>query len=353
MDYILAIINAVAKRKKQILYLQNTILKPISIMKKILFIFAFIGITGNMAMAQIDKYVVIPISLPPCFGCPPRTPSFCETAPRLMWYKDIPNQTVFLCSEYRYDIDLLGRPTAVPIKVGINTDVPSKELDVVGRINANGYFLNGNAVSFSQWVNNGTNIFFSTGNVGIGSNTPNAKLEIANNGSATNLFIRSTNTSPWGYASIFETTKMPNGVYGDTKAIAIHQKDATTVSENIVLWGNGNASFQGSVCIGTTNPGSMKLAVNGTIGARVVRVTQTTPFPDFVFESDYNLMPLNELEQYVKTNKHLPEIPRAVEVVADNGIDLGEMNTKLLQKVEELTLYIIEQNKRIEKLEQK
>jgi len=62
---------------------------------------------------------------------------------------------------------------------------------------------------------------------------------------------------------------------------------------------------------------------------------------DHVFHSDYNLRPLNELEQFVKQNHHLPEIPTAKEVI-ENGLDLGEMQGKLLLKIEELTLYIIE-----------
>jgi hypothetical protein len=82
-------------------------------------------------------------------------------------------------------------------------------------------------------------------------------------------------------------------------------------------------------------------------------------WPDFVFSSSYNLMPLNELENKINNNKHLPGIPPASEI-AKNGINLGEFQSKLLQKIEELTLYIINLNKenetlkkRIHKLEKK
>ena len=102
------------------------------------------------------------------------------------------------------------------------------------------------------------------------------------------------------------------------------------------------------VGIGTTNPGSFKLAVEGIIGAREVKVT-TDSWADFVFEPDYKLMSLADLETFIKTNKHLPEIPTTAEV-KENGIAVGEMNAKLLQKIEELTLYIIEQQKLIEAL---
>ncbi|MDT8411010.1 MAG: hypothetical protein RQ875_00995 [Vicingaceae bacterium] len=80
-------------------------------------------------------------------------------------------------------------------------------------------------------------------------------------------------------------------------------------------------------------------------------IVQETPFPDYVFESTYKLMPLNELEKYIKTNKHLPKMPTAKEV-EKNGADIGEINRLLVEKIEELTLYILEQDKRIKKLEE-
>ncbi|ELR68655.1 hypothetical protein C900_00166 [Fulvivirga imtechensis AK7] len=100
----------------------------------------------------------------------------------------------------------------------------------------------------------------------------------------------------------------------------------------------------GKVGIGTTDPGSFKLAVEGKIGAREVQVTATNPWPDYVFEENYPLTPLSDLEVYLKENKHLPGIPDA-KTVEEEGVKLGEMNTKLLEKVEELTLYLLEQNK--------
>lgn len=106
----------------------------------------------------------------------------------------------------------------------------------------------------------------------------------------------------------------------------------------------------GNVGIGTNNPGTNKLAVEGTIGARRVKVTQTA-WADFVFHPDYNLPALSEVEKFVKTNRHLPDIPSAAEVEKE-GLDLGEMNKKLLQKVEELTLYLIDIKKEINQLKE-
>ena len=92
------------------------------------------------------------------------------------------------------------------------------------------------------------------------------------------------------------------------------------------------------------------MAVNGNIKAKEIRVE--TGWSDFVFESDYNLPTLKEVENHIKENGHLQDIPSAEEV-AEHGIFLGEMDSKLLQKIEELTLYTIDQEKRIENLESK
>ncbi len=94
----------------------------------------------------------------------------------------------------------------------------------------------------------------------------------------------------------------------------------------------------------------MVLDVNGKI--RTNEVVVNTDGADFVFESDYKLRSLNEVESFIKKNKHLPEISPAKEMQA-NGVSVGELNTQLLQKVEELTLYMIEQNKKTEKLIEK
>lgn len=93
---------------------------------------------------------------------------------------------------------------------------------------------------------------------------------------------------------------------------------------------------------------NLKLGADGTLKAKEVRVTMTD-WPDYVFDNSYNLMPLTETEQYIQTNGHLPNVPSATEVEAD-GMSVGEMNKVLLQKVEELTLYVIELQKQIDEL---
>lgn len=109
-------------------------------------------------------------------------------------------------------------------------------------------------------------------------------------------------------------------------------------------------SNTGAVGIGTINPAAYKLAVKGSIRAEEVVVE--TGWSDFVFEEDYPLMPLSDLEQHIKARKHLPGIPPESEIAKD-GVKLGEMQSKLLQKIEELTLYIIDLRKEIDQLKTK
>ena len=105
----------------------------------------------------------------------------------------------------------------------------------------------------------------------------------------------------------------------------------------------------GRVGIGTTNPPSgFALAVNGKIKSKGV-LCSVDGWADFVFEKDYTLRPLSEVEAYIADNGHLPEIPSTQEVMK-SGIELPVMDAKLLQKVEELTLYLIEQQKEIAEL---
>lgn len=110
------------------------------------------------------------------------------------------------------------------------------------------------------------------------------------------------------------------------------------------------ASYTGDVAVGTsTVPSGYKLAVEGKIRTREIRVDQDT-WPDYVFGKDYRLMPLEEVKKHIKEKGHLPNIPSAEEVIAE-GVELGEMNRLLLEKIEELTLYIIQQDRKMDRLE--
>lgn len=113
----------------------------------------------------------------------------------------------------------------------------------------------------------------------------------------------------------------------------------------------GKSHIGNPLNISSTHFNDALLTVNGKIVSKSMFVTQQN-WADFVFENDYKLPTLTEIESYYKANKHLPNIPSAKEV-AENGIDLGEMNKLLLQKIEELTILMVQQEKRIKELENK
>lgn len=109
-------------------------------------------------------------------------------------------------------------------------------------------------------------------------------------------------------------------------------------------------SVNGNVGIGTLNSQGYKLAVNGTIRAKEIRVD--TGWADFVFKKGYQLPTLEEVEKHINEKGHLPNIPSEAEVKAV-GVDLGEINAKLLQKIEELTLYTIQLQKDMNNMKSK
>lgn len=111
--------------------------------------------------------------------------------------------------------------------------------------------------------------------------------------------------------------------------------------------GSSTAYFPGKVGIQTKNTGDYDLAVNGKIRKKEVRVE--TRWSDFVFKKDYPLLSLKEVEDFIVKNNHLPGVISENEV-AKNGIELGSINAKLLQKIEELTLYVIQMNKELKQI---
>ncbi len=123
----------------------------------------------------------------------------------------------------------------------------------------------------------------------------------------------------------------------------------------MTITGANGVGTTGKVTIGNVGsmPGNYKLYVEGGILTEKVKVAidGTSGWADYVFDKDYILLSIKNLEEYIKINKHLPEIPSKSEILAERGVDLLEMQILLLKKIEELTLYIIEQEKRINQLE--
>ena len=212
----------------------------------------------------------------------------------------------------------------------------------------------------------------SAGDVGIGTPFPSSKFHVKglnlglNAGDRINLFSTENQCGHFNFAFVniysyrndagdswyTTSTRIENNIDGSQKGFI--EFNPKGLSGGLAL-GTNNAqqlfiSEGGNVGIGTTQFGSLKLAVEGKIGAREIQVTLTNPFPDYVFGSNYKLRTLASLEQYINQNKHLPGVPSAEEVQKNGGVELGQLNTKLLEKVEELTLYVIELKKENEQM---
>lgn len=139
------------------------------------------------------------------------------------------------------------------------------------------------------------------------------------------------------------TVSINDAMYNLPKGIYYGSSDINAKTSNFAVIDNGNMG------LGVSNP-TNKLDVNGMIHAKEVKVDLQN-WPDYVFENTYKLNSLEEIEKHIKDKGHLPNIPSAKEVM-ENGINLGDMNRKLLEKIEELTLYSIEQNKQINNLKE-
>lgn len=259
--------------------------------------------------------------------------------------------------------------------VGIGTRTPEAKLDVNGRIKTNefqlltetieqGFVLRSNYDGTAYWSNpddlddgdwyvNDNVLWVDNKKIGLGNSNPSEKLHIDGNTAITGdilgyrtswkpLGIYSGSSSDDG-ASITLASNYDNTgsiklfCKGDNGRIEFHNKEGQVMSlradNNVVL---GSPDIQ------------VDMYVNGTLEANKVRVS-TDYWWDDVFKPGYNLLPLEQLQEYILTNHHLPEIPSEQEVIT-YGINLAEMNALLVKKIEELTLYLIEQDRKIEEL---
>ncbi|TRX51635.1 hypothetical protein FNH22_24040 [Fulvivirga sp. M361] len=249
--------------------------------------------------------------------------------------------------------------------LGIGTNDPIDQLHIKSALNTslrlegggNGYanirLRSGTDPTPSGWevwtdpVNNHLDFFhggskmtlLTNGRLGVGTSSPSAFFEV---NKASNDF--------W-------TAFIKNGG-GNSKGLLISNGYGGNPANNeptiLQLEDNDGAvrmkvQSNGKVGIGTASPDS-RLTVKGDIHAEEVKVDLSVPGPDYVFEEDYDLPTLKSVQNYIRENKHLPEVPSAQEM-EKNGIDLGEMNMLLLKKVEELTLYILDINRKVQTIE--
>jgi len=235
--------------------------------------------------------------------------------------------------------------------------------------NAANYYFDGitnGATNFSVRAD-GQGYF--AGNVGIGNANPDAKLTVfattALGGVTKNSVLLSTVGGPSGSNNFknnlwlvrnsagndWLTARLHDGISIDVSFLS-PQTDTRTwwerdPSKDVQSWGTSANTYlsivQGNVAIGTLDPKGYKLAVNGGVIATSVTV-KTYPWPDFVFKKGYRLQSLQDMKKYVDKYQHLPEVPSA-EQISKTGLNLGEMNRLLMKKVEELTLYLMQQDK--------
>jgi len=222
--------------------------------------------------------------------------------------------------------------------------------------------------TFAQWSAGPGNLYMTGGNVGIGVTNPANDIQVYDGSGAATLLLQS-NATPTGTLSyniaqyemryisntnyyyrnvlrqnmqnnhieMLQTVRNPGGVLN----FMLVDVDASSFE---MMAGIQDVKFNNSgtfaIGMGTTAvPAGAKVAVGGKIVCKEVEVT-LTGMPDYVFNKDYKLRSLYDVENFINSNKHLPGVPSEKEVVG-KGLNLGDMNSILLQKVEELTLYMI------------
>ncbi|WP_408043306.1 hypothetical protein [Tenacibaculum litopenaei] len=199
----------------------------------------------------------------------------------------------------------------------------------------------------------------SNGSVGVGTTTPNAKFEVFQDTNRTVLLNPENQLDVNGKSSLTIKEFVPSIEFSDatpssSSAVAfanngkffIGKKSGQKMTESEVFAVDLNT---GNIGVGTVDTSGFKLGVNGKVAALEVKVAAKSNWPDYVFQPTYDLPSLTEVEEHIRQKGHLANIPSA-EIVAKEGFYLADMDARLLEKIEQLTLYTIQQQKEIETL---
>ena len=216
-------------------------------------------------------------------------------------------------------------------RVGIGTSSPLARLHVDSDSTENGLRVqidgatklmvhSNGGVSVGSPTSTDNNGLYVAGNVGIGISNPTTKLHVNETGGATPFAIQISGVS-----------KLKTNTNGSTSV------GTTSTGPTNGLIVSGNVQL-GSVAV----PAGYRMAVDGKIICEELKVQLSGSWPDYVFADGYELMPLAQVQQYIDQNKHLPGVPSAATVSEEGGVEVGEMQRVLLQKMEELTLYMLQ-----------
>ena len=251
------------------------------------------------------------------------------------WYLNIPTELILSRTEVHENGDWRGSLMAKFDYHVTNWGHNSSYIDVAQR-------------QFSPYV---INMPFIAGWSDISGDNGSLLIVIWLRGSTTYHYVANVAVNPQVYDGVANVLPLsiPNSSYSGISYTSVVQSYVNSnglySGHTAYFTGSGLNHLGGSLGIGTFKTNGHRLAVEGSIGARKIKVDQAT-WADYVFAPDYQLRSIPEVEAFIKAHNHLPDIPSAGEV-AKEGIDVGEMNKKLLQKVEELTLYLIEEHKKV------
>lgn len=287
--------------------------------------------------------------------------------------------------------------TLLGFSMGYNGTTTNTRYETTSALNPSGLEFRNDRIRFlvgtqgsSSFTPNETLTILNNGNVGIGTSSPISSLDV--NGDALinrvrigqnefdsrafgvfasqnfalgdgdgTLYFAPRNLNPSNGAHLSLGQRDSETGKGDVNIVAGYFNDLNMLGKIIMSTGVGRGDMvineNGNVGIGTTlanNPENYKLAIMGKVGVYddlIIENTSTT-WADYVFESNYQLLSLDNVEDYIRSNKHLPNVPSAEEV-RENGVNVVEMDATLLRKIEELTLYMIDMKNQNERLEEK